>query len=63
MGENDLKISKREFPDNKLKFLGKTLASPYENFHGLDDYRKPVGNTKKEDFFSNFKKYVHVMKK
>ena len=38
MGENDLKILKTEFPDNKWKCLTKRLAYPTENFNSLDDY-------------------------
>ena len=38
MGENDLKISKTEFPD-KWKYLTKKLAYPYEYFNSLNDYK------------------------
>ena len=54
MGENDLKILKTGFPD-KRKFLTKKLAYPYEYFNSIDDYKKPVDNLKKEDFFSKLK--------
>ena len=54
MGENDLKILKRGFPD-KWKFLTKKLAYPYEYFNCIDDYQKPVNNLKKEHFFSKLK--------
>ena len=54
MGNNDLKISKTGFPD-KWKFLTKKLAYPYEYFIGIDDYKKPVNNLKKEDFFNKLK--------
>ena len=54
LGENDLKILKTGFPDN-WKYLTKKLAYPYEYFNSFDDYQKPVGNLKKEDFFSKLK--------
>ena len=54
MGENDLKILKRGFPD-KWKYLTKKLAFPYEYFNCIDDYQKPVNNLKKEHFFSKLK--------
>ena len=54
MGENDLKILKKEFP-NKWKFLTKKLAYPYEYFNSIDDYQKSVDNLEKKDFFSKLK--------
>ena len=45
---------KKEFPD-KWQYLNKKLAYPYENFNSIDDYKKPVNNLKKEDFFSKLK--------
>ena len=54
MGETDLKILKKEFPD-KWKYLTKKLAYPYEYFNSIDDYQKPVNNLKKEHFFSKLK--------
>ena len=51
MGENDLKILKRGFPDER-KYLTKKLAYPYEYFNCIDDYQKSVNNLKKEHFFS-----------
>ena len=54
MGENDLKILKKGFPD-KWKYLTKKLAYPYEYFNSIDDYQKPVDNLKKEHFFSKLK--------
>ena len=54
MGANDLKILKTGFPD-KWKNLTKKLAYPYEYFHSIDDYQKPVDNLKKDDFFSKLK--------
>ena len=53
-GENDLKLCKTEFPD-KCKSLTKKLAYPYEYFNGIHDYKKPVDNFKKKDFFSKLK--------
>ena len=54
MGENDLKVLKRGFPD-KWKYLTKKLAYPYEYFNSIEDYQKPVNNLKKEHFFSKLK--------
>ena len=54
MGENDLKILKTGFPD-KWRYLSKKIAYPYEFFNSIDDYKKPVDNFKKEDFFSKLK--------
>ena len=54
MGENDLKILKRGFPD-KWKYLTKKLAYQYEFFNCIEDYQKPVNDLKKEDFFSKLK--------
>ena len=54
MGENDLKILKTGFP-NKWKYLAKKLAYPYEYFNSIDDYKQPVNNLKKKDFFSKLK--------
>ena len=55
MGENDPKFLKTEIPD-KWKYLTKKLVYPYEYFNSIDDYQKPVGNLKREDFFSKLKK-------
>ena len=52
--EDDFKILKKEFPD-KWQYLNKKLAYPYEYFNSIDDYKKPVHNLKKEDFFSELK--------
>ena len=54
MGENDLKILKTGFPD-KWKFLTKKLAYPYDYFNSIEDYKKPVNNLEKKDFFSKLK--------
>ena len=51
LDEDDFKILKKEFPD-KWQYINKKLAYPYENFNSIDDYKKPVDNIKKEDFFS-----------
>ena len=37
------------------KFLTKELAYPYEYFNSINDYKNPVDNLKKEDFFSKLK--------
>ena len=54
MGENDLKIIKKGFPD-KWKYLTKKLDYPYEFFNCIEDYQKPVNDLKKKDFFSKLK--------
>ena len=54
LDEDDFKILKKEFPD-KWQYLNKKLAYPYEYFNSIDDYRKPVHNLKKGDFFSKLK--------
>ena len=54
MGENDLKMLKTGFPD-KWKYLTKKLAYPYEYFNSIDDYKNPVNNLQKKDFFSKLK--------
>ena len=54
MGENDLKILKRGFPD-KWKYLTKKLAYSYEYFNCIEDYQKPVDGLEKKDFFSKLK--------
>ena len=55
IGENDLKLLKTELPD-KWKYLTENLAYIYEYFNSIDDYKKPVDNLKKKDFFSKLKK-------
>ena len=45
---------KTGFPD-KWKYLTKKLAYPYEYSNSIDDYQKPVDDSKKEDFFSKLK--------
>ena len=63
--EDDFKILKKEFPD-KGKLLNKKLANPYEYFISIDDFKKPVDNLNKEDFFTssvNRKRNVLVMMK
>ena len=52
--EDDFKNLKREFPD-KLQYLNKDLAYPYQFCNSIDDYQKPTDNLKKEDFFSKLK--------
>ena len=54
MGENDLKILEKGFPD-KWKYLTKKSAYPNEYFNSIEDYQKPVDNLKKEHFFSKLK--------
>ena len=54
LDEDDLKILKKEFPD-KWQYLNKKLAYPYQYFNSIDDYKKPVNDLKREDFFSKLK--------
>ena len=54
LDEDDFKILKKEFPD-KWQYLIKKLAYPYEFFNSIDDYKKPVNVSKKEDFFNKLK--------
>ena len=54
LDEDDFKILKKEFPE-KWQYLNKKLAYPYEYFNNIDDYKNPVDNLKKEDFFSQLK--------
>ena len=54
LDEDDFKILKKEFPD-KWQYLNKKLAYPYQYFISIDDYKKPVNDLKKEDFFSKLK--------
>ena len=54
LDEDDLKILKKEFPD-EWQYLNKKLAYPYQRFNSIDDYKKPVNDLKKEDFFSKLK--------
>ena len=54
LDEDDFKILKKEFLD-KWQYLNKKLAYPYEYFNSIDDYKKPVDNLKRENFFSKLK--------
>ena len=54
LDEDDFKILKREFPE-KWRYLNKKLAYPYQYFNSIDDYKKPVNDLKKQDFFSKIK--------
>ena len=54
IGENDLKISKTEFPD-KWTYLTKKIADLYEYFNSIEDYNKPVDNLENKDFYSKLK--------
>ena len=54
LDEDDFKFLQKEFLD-KWQYLNKKLAYPYEYFNNMDDYKKPVDNLKKEDFFSKLK--------
>ena len=54
LGKSDLKILKIGSPD-KWKYLRKQLAYPYEFFNSIEEYQKPVGKLKKQDFFSKLR--------
>ena len=54
MDEDDFKILKKEFPV-KWQYINIKLAYAYEYFNSTDDYKKPVDNLEKEDFFSKLK--------
>ena len=54
LDEDDFKILKKEFPD-KWQYLNKKIAYPYQYFNSINDYKKPVNDLKKEDFFSKLK--------
>ena len=54
LDEDDFKILKKDFPD-KWQYLKKKLAYPYDYFNNIDDYKKPVDNLQKEDFFCKLK--------
>ena len=54
MGENDLEILKKGFPD-RWKYLSEKLAYPYEYFNCNEDYQKSVDNLENKDFFSKLK--------
>ena len=51
---DDFKVLKKEFQD-KWRYINKKIAYPYQYFNSIDDYKKPVDNLKKEDFFSKLK--------
>ena len=54
LDEDEFKILKKEFPD-KWQYLNKKLAYPNEYFNSIDEYKKPVDNLKRENFFSKLK--------
>ena len=54
LNEDDFKILKNEFTD-KWQYINKKLAHPYDFFNSIDDYKKPVDNINKEDFFSKLR--------
>ena len=54
LDEDVFKILKKEFPD-KWQYLNKKLAYLYDFFNSIDDYKKPVDNWEKEDFFNKLK--------
>ena len=54
LDEDDFKILKKNFQINSIISI-KKIAYPYEFFNSIDDYKKPVKNSEKEDFFSKLK--------
>ena len=44
----------KRVPD-KWQYLNKKIAYPYETFNSIDEYKKPVNNLEKENFFSKLK--------
>ena len=50
----DFVILKKEFPDKWQYLIEKTPYS-FDYFNNIDDYKKPVNNLKKEDFFNKLK--------
>ena len=54
LDDDDFKNLKKEFPDKWL-YLNKKLAYPYQYFNSINDYKKPVNDLKKEDFFGKLK--------
>ena len=54
LDEDDFKILKKKFPD-KWQYLNKKLAYPYQYFNSIDEYKNPVNDLKKEDFFGKLK--------
>ena len=49
---------KTDFPD-KWNYLYEKLAYPYGYFNSINNYQKPVNNSKKKDFFGKLKNYHH----
>ena len=58
LNEDDFKIRKKVSPD-KWQCINKKLAYPYGTFISIADFKKPVDNLKKEDFFSTVKNKNH----
>ena len=44
-------------------FNQQKLAYPYEYFNSIGDYKKPIDNLRKEDFFSKVKNKFLMMRK
>ena len=51
---DDFKNLKKKFPD-KCQLLNEKLSYPYQYFNSIDEYKEPVDNLKKEDFFTKIK--------
>ena len=52
--EEDFEMLKKESLD-KWQYSNKNLAYRYEHFNKIDDFKKPVDNLKKENFFTKLK--------
>ena len=60
LDNDDFNILKTEFPDT-WQNLNKKLAYPNEIFNSIDDYKTPVDNLKKDDFFSSVNKKTNAL--
>ena len=54
LGSDVFVIMKKKLPE-KWQYMNKKLAYPYQYFSSIDDFKKPVDNLNKEDFFSKLK--------
>ena len=56
----DFEFSKKGVP-GKWEHPNKQLAYPFDHFNSFDDYKKPVDNLRKGDFFSKLKKVIQMI--
>ena len=54
LGSDVFVILKKKLPE-KWQYMNKKLAYPYQYLSSIDDFKKPVDNLNKEDFFSKLK--------